>query len=343
MNLTIFFFLSLVLNTNDISHLPQKNSESLRIMIWNVLHGANDVVKGAEKTLKIIKKTNPDLVLLQESYDIKDERPKLGKWLSEKLSWNEYQDKSRHLCVLTPLEIKTSFFHDPWHGIGARIKDPKGRQFIAWSIWIDYRSYITYTLRDSPEITNEKLLESEYIHSNRKQQAKSIIEHLKKNGQLNSDVPLLVGGDWNCPSHLDWTKDSTYVYKRRRVLELPVSISMKDAGFTDTFRHIHPNPVQYPGITWSPMFRSKNENNKNIEQGFERIDRLYLKNPSTNKDHWKLIPIRGEVLPIIWENESIPIDQRDFPSDHGALVIDLKWEKTKTNKGLDIQNNNYSD
>lgn len=44
-------------------------------MVWNVLHGANDVTNGAEKVLKIIRETKPDIVLLQESYDINDDRP----------------------------------------------------------------------------------------------------------------------------------------------------------------------------------------------------------------------------------------------------------------------------
>ena len=53
-------------------------SDTMRVMVWNTLHGANDVTQGAEKALKIIRETKPDIVMLQESYDINDERPKLG-------------------------------------------------------------------------------------------------------------------------------------------------------------------------------------------------------------------------------------------------------------------------
>ena len=60
-------------------------TSTLRVMVWNVLHGANDVTNGAEKALKIIRDTNPDIVMLQESYDINDERPKLGAWLAGEL------------------------------------------------------------------------------------------------------------------------------------------------------------------------------------------------------------------------------------------------------------------
>ena len=46
---------------------------SLHILVWNVLHGANDVENGPEEALRVIKETKPQVVLLQESYDIDGE------------------------------------------------------------------------------------------------------------------------------------------------------------------------------------------------------------------------------------------------------------------------------
>ena len=312
--------------TANTTEAPAK-SNALRVMVWNVLHGANDVTDGAEKTLKIIRKVNPDIVLLQESYDINDERPKLGAWLAGELGWNEHQAQSTHLCVLTPLNIETTFFHHQWHGVGAKLRDSNGRELLAWSTWIDYQAYITYALRENLTISDEDLLALESVGSNRLTQANAIIEHLLNTGQLDADIPLLVGGDWNCPSHLDWTVDTTRVYKRRRALQLPVSTAMQTAGFTDTFRELYPNPVQHPGITWSPMFRTKGEGAEKEDQCFDRIDRLYMKNPSSPKGDWVLRPMAAHVLPIVWEDDSIPVVDRQFPSDHGALVIDLEWAK----------------
>ena len=303
---------------------------TLRVIVWNVLHGANDVTQGAEKTLQIIRDAAPDIVLLQESYDIDGDRPKLGAWLAGELGWNQHQAQSKHLCVLTPLKIETTFFHHEWHGVGARLRDAAGRELLTWSTWIDWRSFITYTLRDTSEISDEDLLAGERVGSNRQQQADAIIAHLRASGQLAADIPLLVGGDWNCPSHLDWTVDTARVYKRRRALTLPVSTAMQAAGFTDTFRMLYPNPVQRPGITWSPMFRSKGEGDSKVEQGFDRIDRLYLKNPESPEGDWGLRPVSGHVLPIVWEDDSIPVVDRQFPSDHGAVVIDLVWERAST-------------
>ncbi len=310
----------------DHTEQPQ---DALRVLVWNVLHGANDVDQGAEKTLAIIRSVEPDLVLLQESYDIDGDRPRLGEWLAGELGWNQHQAQSAHLCVLTPLEMETTFFHHEWHGVGALLRDAHQRELLVWSIWIDYRASIGKELRDNPAMSDEALLAAEDERSSRLQQATAIIAHLGEAGQLAADVPLLVGGDWNTPSHLDWTKDTARVYKLRRALALPVSTAMLNAGFMDTFRAVHPNPVQHPGITWSPMFRGPAAGEEGAPQSFQRIDRLYLKNPADVSEGWSLRPVAGEVLPLVWEDDSIPVKQRTFPSDHGALLMDLEWTPPK--------------
>jgi exonuclease III len=206
-----------------------------------------------------------------------------------------------------------------------RVTDAKKRSFVAWSIWLDYRAYITRELRDRPEQTDEELLAAEDVRSDRLPQAKALLAHLEAEGQFELDVPLLVGGDFNNPSHLDWTVDTARIYRYRRALPLPVSLAMLKAGFIDSFRVIHPNPVQHPGITWSPLFRVTQDGK---DQGFERIDRLYLKNPAKRvSGAWMLTPVAAEVLPERWEDDSIPTEKRIFPSDHGAVVVDLTWSQ----------------
>lgn len=302
--------------------------DTLRVLVWNVLHGANDVVDGPEKALAVIRASDADVVLMQESYDIEGQRPLLGAWLAQQLGWNQWQADSPHLCILSRFEFTERWTHEPWHAVGARLVDDRGRDFIAWNIWIDYRDNITRKLRDVPDISDADLLESEFVRSQRLPQAQRIVARIEALGHLDLSVPVLVGGDWNTPSHLDWTLDTARVYKRRRPLDLPVSVAMAEAGFIDTFRTVHPNPVQRPGITWSPMFRTQGEK----EQGFERIDRLYLHEPDAAKDRvdggqggWKLEPVAGHVYPIVWEDDAIPVPDRQFPSDHGAVLIELKF------------------
>lgn len=298
------------------------DGDQLRVLVWNVWRGGNEVDRGPEKIQAIIRSTRPDLVLLQESYDVDGARPTLGRWIAAEFGWHAHQAESPHLCVLSPRPLAATFLHDPWHGVGARIEDETGRAFVAWSIWLDYRAYVTYALRDDPSITDEALLALESETSDRLREVTALLTDVEAVSKDDPAVPTLVGGDFNCPSHLDWTVDTARMYRHRRDLDLPVSGAMSAAGFRDAFRAVHADPVQHPGITWSPMFREKADG---TVQAFDRIDRLYVRNP--REGEWSLDPVAAAVLPDGWEDERIPVRSRVFPSDHAAVVIDFEWRR----------------
>jgi hypothetical protein len=71
-------------------------------------------------------------------------------------------------------------------------------------------------------------------------------------GLIAQDVPVFVTGDFNSPSHLDWTPAVDAV--RPEVpfaFDWPVSRAYADAGFLDSYRQVHPDPVARPGFTWT--------------------------------------------------------------------------------------------
>ena len=302
---------------NDLAPDIPDPAGDLRVMVWNVQRGSNNFDQGPEKTLAWIRAAAPDVVLMQESYDIDGERPTLGRWLAEELGWSVHQGESPHLCVLTHLTIEETYFHEAWHALGARLRDEHGA-FLAYSIWIDWRAYTPYALRDDPDATDDDLLANETERSDRLEQATAIIDHLEEEGHIGGDLPLLVGGDWNCPSHLDWTRDASLVYRFRRALPLPVSLAMQDAGFEDAFRTVNPDPVNHPGITWSPLDRGTPETPGTAD----RIDRLYT---MPGADGASLEPVAALTLPLELEDHAIAQEDRRFPSDHAAVIIDLSW------------------
>ncbi len=297
--------------------IERPSGDTLRVMTWNIEHGANDFDEGPEKALAVIRDLDPDVCLLQESYDIEGERPTLGRWLAEQTGLHAYQGESPHLCILTRFEIVETMMHEPWHLVGATLRDDQGREFNACSIWIDYRAYTPYALRDDPMISDDDLLRCESEGSGRLNETRSILAFLKERGWLDAERPLLVGGDWNCPSHLDWTEHTQLVFRFRRDLPLPVSGAMRDAGFDDTYRVVHPDPVREPGVTWSPLYLGTPEKPETAD----RIDRIYLRQGGAPA----LRAVGATVLPRVHEDASIPEAQRVFPSDHAAVVVDFVW------------------
>ena len=66
-------------------------------------------------------------------------------------------------------------------------------------------------------------------------------------------MPTFLTGDFNSPSHLDWTAAVSAV--RPEVpypVDWPVSHALADAGFRDSYREVHPDPLAAPGLTWTP-------------------------------------------------------------------------------------------
>jgi len=294
--------------------------DTLRVLVWNIQRGSNNFGQdGPEKALAVIREVGPDVCLLQESYDINGDRPHLGAWLADQLGWNQFQGDSPHLCILTPFEIEDPFIQAPWHLVGATLTDDAGRRFRACSIWIDWRACTPYALRDNPDTTDEDLLLNETERSSRLEQARAILDYLDRQGHTAGDLPLLVGGDWNCPSHLDWTPAAAAVYRHRRALPLPVSTAVTDAGFVDAFRAVHPDPITRPGHTWTPIIEGTESGP--VLSTMDRIDRLYVR----DRDLPRLRPVRAFTLPRVYEPAGTPLPERTFPSDHSAVVIDFEW------------------
>jgi hypothetical protein len=73
----------------------------------------------------------------------------------------------------------------------------------------------------------------------------------------DAGIPSFITGDFNTPSHLDWTQDTVGLRPQVKYpLDWPVSEVVEGAGFHDSFRDVYPDPVTDPGITW-PAARPK--------------------------------------------------------------------------------------
>jgi hypothetical protein len=82
----------------------------------------------------------------------------------------------------------------------------------------------------------------------------------------NAGVPTFLTGDFNTPSHLD------------EPFPWPVSRALTGAGFRDSYREAHPDPVARPGFTWTagtppPRIRK--------EETVDRIDWVIARGPAT--------------------------------------------------------------
>jgi exonuclease III len=68
---------------------------------------------------------------------------------------------------------------------------------------------------------------------------------------VDAGIPTFLTGDFNAPSHLDWTEAAVGLRPHMKyALAWPVSTAVEAAGFKDAYRELHPDPVADPGLTW---------------------------------------------------------------------------------------------
>ncbi len=65
-------------------------------------------------------------------------------------------------------------------------------------------------------------------------------------------VPVFLTGDFNAPSHLDWTLAAAKAGRVPYALDWPASRLLERAGLRDSYREAHPDAVATPGLTWTP-------------------------------------------------------------------------------------------
>lgn len=272
-----------------IPKVKNEHVEELSLMSWNIWHGGRrrGKIVGPQQIIDFIKETHTDIVMMQETYGS-------GPLIADALGYYFYL-ASANISIISKYPIGKTWieYHELWSGI-ANIRLSKDQEINLASIWLHYLPGWGSDSR-AFDATPEKLIAGERV--NRHREIKIILEKLKPQIDQTNKIPLIVGGDFNSPSHLDWV-DSKKEWHNNLTVEWPVSKEMMDAGFTDSFREVHPS-LNYA----SPSISA--------ERLSWRIDYIYYKgkklNALSSDMHFKY---KG-----VW------------PSDHPAIVTKLSISK----------------
>lgn len=128
---------------------------------------------------------------------------------------------------------------------------------------------------------------------------------------IKSGAPVIITGDFNTPSHLDYTEPAKGLRPAMSTaVPWPVTLRMEAAGFADAFRTAHPDPVARPGLTYSPGFPWPVQREG---ESHDRIDYVFAANAT----------VKGAE---VWGEPGNPDVDRGFdpwPSDHRAVIADL--------------------
>ncbi len=306
---------------------PGNSPVPLRIMTFNIWRGGDQVDLGM--TAKAIQAAKADVVGIQES-DGNLRR------LAAMLGWPAVNARvsiiSKYPLIDPPASDQGHAVHrdDGFTNPYTFIEMQTGRIAAIANVHLPSNAYGPYALRKgaSPaEVTSQE----------KRLRLAGVQPVYEKLLQLEAKgIPVFLTGDFNVPSHLDWTASTAKVHKHIRFpVEWPVSKALMDAGFRDSYREIHPDPCRHPGWTWTSGYPYPRIRPNEI---FDRIDFIWAKgNSKTVSSH-----VVGEGGKHMMDgqhiNKDVAIAVAPWPSDHRAVVSEFLIQPAQAPAMLSLDN-----
>ncbi|NJN93614.1 MAG: hypothetical protein HC875_05720 [Anaerolineales bacterium] len=264
----------------------------IRVMTFNIWVGGELV--DFNQVVETIKAAQADIVGLQEAGGN-------TRRLAEALGWPHANER---------MQIISRFpLIDPPDGNGTYIyaQINPGEVVALANVHLPSDPYGPYAVRDGS--SPEEVLELE--KATRLVAIEPTLATLSK--LIEAGTPVFLTGDFNTPSHLDWT--GAVAEARAEVkypLEWPVTAAVEAAGLQDTYRAIHPDPVAEPGITWTYGYPYPRLNPDEI---VDRIDLVFAGGP---------VEVLNSELVGPTGVPTVDIGMQPFPSDHSGVVSTVR-------------------
>lgn len=268
---------------------------SIKVTTFNIFHAGKEKGKevNSNRIIDLLKQNGADIYALVETYGA-------GEKIADALGYELYLISS-NLSILSRYPIADTYpIFRPFNSGGAQVILPGGDKINVFNVWLTHLPDYKRSFSKSADVDLEVYLEEEIRQ--RGTQMDRILNEINQLFAETNEIPLVLAGDFNSGSHLDWIVETKSMHNKY-VVPWPVSLAIEEAGFIDSYRMLHPDPLKNPGITWPFTFKEDTY----IK---DRIDYIYYKGK-------KLTPITSTVInqhPII------------FPSDHAGVSTLFKWD-----------------
>lgn len=163
------------------------------------------------------------------------------------------------VCVLSkyPIEEVVTGLSTVSGGVDMKVRiDVGGRDVLLYPAHLDYTHYACYLPRGYDGVTWKKLPAPDgnpeaVLRMNRAStRDEAVAAFLEEVSRERADL-ILLAGDFNEPSHLDWTDATCGMWDHNGcVVPWDCSVRLYEAGFRDVYRVLHPDPATHPGFTY---------------------------------------------------------------------------------------------
>ena len=313
----------------------------IKVLQFNIWQEGTVVKNGYNAVIDEIVNSGADLVALSETrnYNNTNLAERMCHSLKEKghVFYSKKSDDTGLLSKFPILSFELLYPVKDDHGsITKAVVDVEGTEIAFYSAHLDYLNCAYYAIREYDANTWKKLeaplLDKEEIRrinlaSKRDDAIKVFIADAKK--EIQKGRLIILGGDFNEPSHLDWIEANKDMYDHNGLtFDWDVSSLLEKNGFKDSYRVLYPNPVTHPGftypsenrdmpiskLTWAPERDER-----------ERIDFIYYASDKRLKlkDSYIHGPkgtiVRSKVVDL-QNDEKYLLPLKTWPTDHKALI-----------------------
>lgn len=266
-------------------------ANQLKIMSFNTWT-VDDTQSGRRAIVDIVKTSGADIVGFQELSHAEE--------IAASLGWHLHPNGDKPIMSRYPIAAGSP------GGLGARIELPCGARAWVFNVHLPAYPYQPYDLRDGKLSMNEAAVVAA-ANTARGSQVTALLNDIAAAGALTSGEMAFVTGDFNEPSHHDWTEaaagrtDRPYDLK----VEWPASKRVIDAGFKDALRTVRPDEVNDCAYTWTPRPGSS--------EVHDRIDFVYFAGSAVT-------PVSVRNIGPVGSNPNTDIEYEGYPSDHRAVL-----------------------
>ena len=232
------------------------------VLQWNIWQEGEMIKGGYDAIVNEIARLKPDFVTFSEvrNYHHTSFAGRIQNSLKSKgLTYYSFYSYATGLLSKYPIRDTIAVFpcnqdHGSIHKLVANVK---GVEFAVYTGHLDYLNDAYYNVLGYDGSTFKEV-----------ERPKSVQELLKMNDlswrddairifinearhDLEKGRQVILGGDFNEPSYLDWTEETKDLYDHHgMIVPWTVSVLLQKAGYKDAYRTVHPQVLSYPGITY---------------------------------------------------------------------------------------------
>ncbi len=324
-----------------------QKTETFKVLQFNIWQEGAVVKGGFDAVADEIVRSDADFVTLSEVRNYHNTRfcDRIVEALKERgqTYYSFYTEDSGLLSRYPISDSSTVYPLNDDRGSIYRLVAKKGDQeFAVYTAHLDYRNCAYYDVRGYDgndwkkiepvtSLDSILLLNRASVRDDAMARFVSVAEKDKAAGRI-----VILGGDFNEPSHLDWT-EATKDMRDHYGLAIPwdVSVMLEKAGYKDSYREKYPDPVTHPGFTcpgdcpdialeklvWSPEADDR-----------DRIDFImYAPFEGLSLTDVMIVGPKGDILrgERVTENTADPIiePQGIWPTDHKAVLATFQLTK----------------